>query len=325
MNFLNENGMNINRIISAIVLFIISSTAANALKWHDGLVKSLMADKTVDKNIVVERNPANIIIRANYNFTFPVRDIAKADYIRGILISHSEDALKFSMEGDRNSVLLLQAFEPPSYYNYKFWKNKDKYQLLISVSGNSRDKFVSSSSDKDFDKLFADLQNRNEATSISKDFERLEKSVEPIDKPVYVMAADNKKSDDNRLDKGSVFDGKVEFLKEESQCRLYKVYKIKYDSYGCPIDTLEALIGFTGEIKNPRELELLKTAKEQGLQSKSDNEKSESLYAQLSNRVANSNEDKIIVLNLKEIDSDKKAKQSRERITLSGIYTPLTQ
>lgn len=162
--------MKVKFFITIIFLFV--SFQTYALKWHDELIEIMLQETIRDKDVIVERDEKTLKIkRAIYRFSFVKDNLA--DKIRSILYAHSNEAHKFSSEG--NDVLMQVKEEPDTYYTYKLGTDpyKGRYQLLISVNNGKNKKNVmtnffydESIKDKSFDHfetlLVVFLDNLNE-------------------------------------------------------------------------------------------------------------------------------------------------------------------
>ena len=161
-------------LVLLMMLFLVTSVSASALDWHDKLVQELMEKNQVEKSVVVERGQFNKrITKANYKFSFDIMDDGTFKLIKNTLISHSNDAIKFSTQGS-DGTILMQVYEAPGrFYSYKFYKSSPKeYTLIISVGGTSKP-ISMFDGDKDFEQLEKDMNDLKAAApaDLAKDFE----------------------------------------------------------------------------------------------------------------------------------------------------------
>ncbi|MCH5232812.1 MAG: hypothetical protein J1E78_04165 [Muribaculaceae bacterium] len=122
------------KYISLLILMFVSFTMS-ALKWHDDLIRNVVSNDNVDKNIVIERhNTTKKIIQASYKITIPKKEKSVIAMVRKTLLDHSDEASKFSYDKDK---ILFQTIERPStVYMYRLStdaSNHDSYELIISV------------------------------------------------------------------------------------------------------------------------------------------------------------------------------------------------
>ena len=123
------------RKLFSALLFLMIPFSVFPLKWHDEMVRYLLTNDNVDKNMVVERNEhTNKIYKASYKFVINRNNKDILDFIKYNLLDHANEATKFSLDNDK---ILLQVSERPNIiYNYRFDhdpKDKSQFVLLISV------------------------------------------------------------------------------------------------------------------------------------------------------------------------------------------------
>ena len=231
-------------LVLLMMSFLVTSVSASALDWHDKLVQWLMEKNQVEKSVVVERGQFDKrITKANYKFSFDIMDDGTFKLIKNTLISHSNDAIKFSTQGS-DGTILMQVYEAPGrFYSYKFYKSSPKeYTLIISVGGTSKP-ISMFDGDKDFELLEKDM-NDLKATApsgLAKDFE-IFSSIGIEGKNGEVAAA----NDTQTIWPGKIFD-------VCGNLRVAKIHKVTYDKKTHKNDTVYVLV-------DPEELSLLNDA-----------------------------------------------------------------